>query len=81
MFSHRLWWEKVFLDSKVQVFNISGDGFLKTKNQRPSQVKNNGDILEDLSNISCHFFPPFFHFLELYDDITRFNTENAFNIV
>ena len=72
----------MFLDSKVQVFNISGDGFLKTKNQRPSQVKNNGDILEDLLNISCHFFPPFFfHFLELYDDITRFNTENAFNIV
>ena len=33
-----------FWASKIKVFNLSGDGFLKTKNLRHIQVKKNGDI-------------------------------------
>ena len=39
--------EHVFWSSKIQVLNISGDGFLKTtKNQRHSQVRKNGDTFK-----------------------------------
>ena len=38
----------MFGASKIQAFNISGNGFLQTKNQRPTQVKNR-DIFEDFS--------------------------------
>ena len=44
--------KKVFWAYKTQVFNISDDGFLKTKNQSRTQVKKNGNIFEDNSKIS-----------------------------
>ena len=40
-----------------------------------------GIFLKIFRTFLATFFRHFFHFLELYDDITRFNTENAFNIV
>ena len=70
--------QKVFWASKIQVFNISGEKFRKTKNQRRTQIKKNGDIFEAFSNISGNFFPLFF--FQLYDDMTRFSTENAVSI-
>ena len=80
MFFNQFWCEKVFWASKIQAFNISDEGFRKTKNQRPIQGKKE-DISEDcLSTIYWDFSPLFFHFLELYDDITRFSIENAVSI-
>ena len=80
MFSNRFWWEKVFWDSQVQVFNIAGEGFRKTKNQRRTQVKKKWWFFEDFSKSSWDFSSLFFYFLELYDDITRFSTDNAVSI-
>ena len=50
--------------SKIQVFNISGEGFRKTKNQRRTQVKKKWGFFDDFSRISCDFSLYFFIFLD-----------------
>ena len=39
--------KKMFWASKIHVFNISSDEFLKTKYHRRNQVKESGDNFED----------------------------------
>ena len=48
----------------------------KKKSQWRTQVKKNGYIFGDFffENFMS-FLPPCFHFLELYDDVTRFSTK------
>ena len=70
----------MFWASKIQVFNTSGDGFPEMKNQRRTPVKENEDILKIFFENKWDFFPLFFHFLELYDDMTRYSTGNAISI-
>ena len=80
MFFNRFWWENVFWASKKQVFSISGAGFRKPKNQRRTQVEKMGIFLKIFQKFLETFTPLFFHFPELYDDITRFSTENNVSI-
>ena len=53
---------KFFGAPKIQAFNISGDGFLKTKNQRRTQVKKNEDIFEYFSKNFMRLFYRYFSF-------------------
>ena len=60
-------------------YQVRGSG--KQKSGKTTQVEKNEDIFEDFSKISGDFFPLFFRFPELYDDITRFSTKNDVSIV